>query len=1123
MAKAFYIFILAFLLLVVADVWTLRDRPVDQSIDQLENYCEQQLDYFKSQVLSDTFLTLLTADSLNRPQLQRIRHFDSTFKKNKLNITMLQNDSLIYWTSDNLRKSYCKSYKKHEYKVQLCIDPFDKQGNLEELFYEKTQLHHQISLATEGQDSSLIWQDMSLSVKNNYRPVRLNNIFLLLYIVILFVIIAYLIQKSKLWSFASVLVIKLLLTLLPNWKNRFSNSDLITELFGWQTYSNVDLLLDSFLLFMLALWISRSISQWIMSKSSLPIVLSLGVLQILLILTHLRLVQYIALSDQFNITINDISSINTAEIIVILSLLIALAGIFVFTVSYIQYLKKSLSAKVFYLSLFVMIVLTLLGVITLNLSISALYCILFLICYYVLTDLFIDINQKSITWIIWWSIFFGIYMSSLFFNYDIQKQLNNRQAFLETLLEDTTEDELINTPQLDSVLFELNQIITLPNTTAYDESDLEHFFEDKYKLQGLNINISDLDNSPYKIFEQNSNYLQRVQKDRFFDPVSNYIWKIATTNDSTFIWAGYELKAPSEISYPVILYANKEFYNEGQKIGDDELQFMKNMDRDLASLDGKIYLRYKKGDLSAYTTKEFESLIKPIALFSLLFTCIILLFVGIGWINKYLALMPVEWPLNSSNFESLNARIQTALILVILLSFIFIAAVTSSFLGNFIDAKNDIILEEKIETVVRDIARKLRHAESPQEAIVIANNYKKEIESTHNAKLRIIDFNKQNLTEDYFNYVYFNKQKSTYPYTVKLKNNNYKSYIPVKYRGKSSGFVEMSVSSESTKAFNIYDFLGSIFNVYVFLFLIASVISIFIAKSITKPLSILNQKMNDLRLGKQNELISWEREDEMGKLIHNYNNMVQQLEDSAEILAKTERDNAWREMAKQVAHEIKNPLTPMKMYIQHLEKAIKQSPDRAHEIAKKISSTLLEQVENLTQIADSFSNFAELPQSSNEKIEINKVVELVHNLFRKRDDMEIVLSEPIDPLFVYADKNQLIRILNNLVKNAIESIPPDRKGKISLSLSQKGDKAIISVEDNGTGIPENMYEKVFQPKFTTKDSGSGLGLAIALNMIESMNGRLYFKSVYGTGTRFFIELDILRQNFEESDKRITLD
>ena len=156
-------------------------------------------------------------------------------------------------------------------------------------------------------------------------------------------------------------------------------------------------------------------------------------------------------------------------------------------------------------------------------------------------------------------------------------------------------------------------------------------------------------------------------------------------------------------------------------------------------------------------------------------------------------------------------------------------------------------------------------------------------------------------------------------------------------------------------------------------------------------------------------------------------------------------------------------------------------------------------------------------------VELNSVVEAVHNLFRKREDMDISLSVPIDPIHAFADKGQLIRILNNLVKNAIESIPTTRHGKIAMHLSVRNGKAIIEVKDNGSGIPQDMQDKIFQPKFTTKDSGSGLGLAIAANMIESMNGRIYFESTPGISTSFFIELDLIREAVSDKEERIPLD
>ena len=448
---------------------------------------------------------------------------------------------------------------------------------------------------------------------------------------------------------------------------------------------------------------------------------------------------------------------------------------------------------------------------------------------------------------------------------------------------------------------------------------------------------------------------------------------------------------------------------------------------------------------------------------------------------------------------------------------------TSSFLSSYIKDKNHQIINEKINALSRDIEMRTQDIESGDQAFLIAENFLTKLKEVHSADLSFYTLDPKEIHKKYFNYAYFKKQENPRSFTELENNSKATSYIAFNYNSRPQGYIKANFDHSSARGFNVLDFLGSIFNVYVFLFLLASVIAVFMARSIIRPLALLNQKLSELKIGKTNELINWEREDEIGQLINNYNSMVQKLGDSVDLLAKTERDNAWREMAKQVAHEIKNPLTPMKMYIQHLEKAIKQRPENAIDLTKRISSTLLEQVENLTQIADSFSNFAELPQSSNEKVELNKVVELVHNLFRKRDDMDIRLSEPIDPLYVYADKNQLIRILNNIVKNAIESIPKNQRGIIQLELFEKNDKAIIKVTDNGSGIAQDMQGKIFQPKFTTKDSGSGLGLAIAMNMIESMNGRIYFESQEGLGTSFFIELDIIRQNFDETIKRITLD
>ena len=305
--------------------------------------------------------------------------------------------------------------------------------------------------------------------------------------------------------------------------------------------------------------------------------------------------------------------------------------------------------------------------------------------------------------------------------------------------------------------------------------------------------------------------------------------------------------------------------------------------------------------------------------------------------------------------------------------------------------------------------------------------------------------------------------------------------------------------------------INTLLNIYVFLFLIAASLATFLANSITSPLEILRNKLREIRLGKSNETLEYPGQDEIGELIQDYNNMVGKLDESATLLAKSERDTAWREMAKQVAHEIKNPLTPMKLSIQYLQQMIKNNAANIPEMADKVSKTLLEQIDGLTKIATEFSNFAQMPKAENEKLLLNDIVSSVHDLFRKREDIDINLFVPIEEQYIYFDKNQIIRVLNNLINNAIQAIPEDRRGKIDISLEQKQKFTLIKIKDNGIGIPDSMKEKVFLPNFTTKNSGTGLGLAMCQQIIESANGKLYFTSVQNIGTIFFVELPIIKQ------------
>jgi two-component system, NtrC family, nitrogen regulation sensor histidine kinase NtrY len=211
-------------------------------------------------------------------------------------------------------------------------------------------------------------------------------------------------------------------------------------------------------------------------------------------------------------------------------------------------------------------------------------------------------------------------------------------------------------------------------------------------------------------------------------------------------------------------------------------------------------------------------------------------------------------------------------------------------------------------------------------------------------------------------------------------------------------------------------------------------------------------------------------------------------------------------------------LTPMKLSIQYMQQAVQRDPERLEELVKRVSETLLEQVENLSAIATTFSNFGTLPKANNQKINLNEVAASVHDLFRKREDIEINLYVPIEDIWVFGDRNFMLRVLNNLIKNAIQAIPADRQGIIDIRLVKTKEIAQIVIKDNGIGIPDSMKDNVFEPNFTTKTSGTGLGLAICASLLESFNGTIYFETVPNEGTTFFVELPLMR--FEDNFSHI---
>lgn len=268
--------------------------------------------------------------------------------------------------------------------------------------------------------------------------------------------------------------------------------------------------------------------------------------------------------------------------------------------------------------------------------------------------------------------------------------------------------------------------------------------------------------------------------------------------------------------------------------------------------------------------------------------------------------------------------------------------------------------------------------------------------------------------------------------------------------------------------------------------------------------------MRDINLSKENQEIDWTRNDEIGELVIEYNKMVQKLEESAAALAKSEREGAWRQMARQVAHEIKNPLTPMKLSIQYLQKAIDNNSPNVKEMTTNVAKTLVEQIDHLSKIASDFSQFANIGNPKNEVFDLHEIFQSLSALYSATETTEFKWQPISQRVIVFADKTQLNRLFTNLLQNAVEAASSRDLKKITIRESIKDAHIIIEVEDNGEGIPAHTRARIFTPNFTTKTSGTGLGLAMSKGIVENAQGSIWFETHEGEGTVFFVKLPIVR-------------
>lgn len=547
-------------------------------------------------------------------------------------------------------------------------------------------------------------------------------------------------------------------------------------------------------------------------------------------------------------------------------------------------------------------------------------------------------------------------------------------------------------------------------------------------------------------------------------------------------------------------------------------------------------LWYKAGNNKVVViVKKSDSLIESITLFSYLF-CAFLFMVGLMQLFAFLLDM---FNISGNIFTRLSIRSQVhgTIIFISILSFLIIGAATISFFIKRYNRNNIDKLSRTSGIMVREMQKRIEDQRIFDDVLKIYDSLSnanlqtliEEVSDIHDVDVNVYtlqgnlrvssrpDFYKWGVLSTKIHpeafYHLSRLRQVQYVQEESMGSLSYQSmYAPVR-AGKGEVYAYLNIpyfSSELDLNQEISNFLVTIINLNAFIFLIAGVIALFITNKITRSFSIIGNKMKEVRLGKTNEEIEWNYKDEIGELVLQYNKMVRQLEQSAEALAKSEREGAWREMARQVAHEIKNPLTPMKLSIQYLQKAIDNNQSNVKELTSNVANTLIEQIDHLSKIAADFSRFANIGNKNVEVLDLHQILASLVGLYSTDPKVRLVWHQEKGPLKMKADKTHMNRLFTNLLTNAVDACMQEEKCIIEINEEIKEGHVLLQVKDNGEGIPEETRSKIFVPNFTTKTSGTGLGLAMCKSIVEQAGGDIWFETETDKGTTFFVQLPLLK-------------
>jgi signal transduction histidine kinase len=534
------------------------------------------------------------------------------------------------------------------------------------------------------------------------------------------------------------------------------------------------------------------------------------------------------------------------------------------------------------------------------------------------------------------------------------------------------------------------------------------------------------------------------------------------------------------------------------------------------------HLVYRNNDREVYVlSKKTPEQLSIIAPFSYLFILFAILFIlGVIIYNHSL----IEWKF----VVNFTTRLQLSMILIIIISFAIISYFSAHYIVSLNNEKNNQRLKYLSTSLQMEFEHKVSNvdvSETGQNADYLQSLSNK-FSKVFDTDINLYDLQGNLITTtrpEIFaqNLLSYKMNPSAFYRISKEKESFFVTRENIGSLVYSSAFLPFHNSKKEVVAYlnlpyfarqselqsEISSFLMTLMNVYTFIIVLSIIVILLISNYISRPLRMIKEKLQKLTLGAANEKIEWKGDDEIGKLVDEYNRMAEQLSIKADLLAQSERESAWREMAKQVAHEIKNPLTPMKLSVQYLLRSWNEKDPDWEDRLLRLSETLIQQIDTLSDIATAFSDFAKMPKSNNEKINLDEIIQHAIELYADYENLQINFSYHEDHNFyIYADRTHLLRVFNNLIKNAIQSFEINQNGFIDIDIKEDFGNYSIRIRDNGCGIPEDKKGMIFVPNFTTKSKGTGLGLAMVKNIILSFGGNISFESEEGKGTVFTILL-----------------